>query len=64
MLSSWVCKTCGTINDDFIDKLDRIVSIPELEEIVMKRQEYENRGEIPKMFCSMCREERIQGRVR
>lgn len=66
-MSSWTCLTCGTHNDDVLDKprLD-IFSNREATEMELKiidkemdrRMEIENRGEIPPMYCSRCSEKR------
>ena len=67
-MTDWVCKTCGTINEDILDKTLTIDNFRYMIDRVEKEQErrhaYELKGEIPKMFCSTCGEERFQGRIK
>ena len=64
-MTDWVCKTCGTINEDVLDKaLGLRTSFSYLDKTIKEQErkyEYELRGELPKFFCSTCNEERIQG---
>lgn len=67
MLSSWVCKTCGTINEDILDIIltpDNLYLLEKIEKEEKRRQKYEIKGETPPIPCEQCGEQRIQGRVR
>lgn len=66
-MSSWTCLVCGTHNDDVLDKprlnvfSDRGAIEMELKMIdkeMDRRIEFENRGEIPPMYCSRCNTQR------
>jgi len=60
-MSSWTCLVCGTHNDDILDKNIEMFSPKAIEMIdkeMDRRMEYENRGEIPPMYCSRCRAQR------
>ena len=58
-MSSWVCKTCGTINDDPLDKTYNDFSVEIVKVEMERRREFENKGEIPPMYCGQCNIQRV-----
>ena len=61
-MSSWTCLTCGTHNDDVLDERYPYGMSKEitkwLEKEQKRRWKYEEKGEIPPMYCSRCRAKR------